>query len=178
VHTHTQGRVRFFPPGSGVCALAAGAQAEEIHDGRHSHSQSLEFVRASHHSLTQRARRARWVCVFRYVRAANVGDSCFMVVRRGRVLFRSPSQQHEFNFPFQLGGEGSDKVSDAQCFMVPVQVGDVVVMGTDGLFDNVFDKDVALMAARGLKVRVTASWVYPRGAVYERTSKKYPPPCR
>jgi serine/threonine protein phosphatase PrpC len=88
-----------------------------------------------------------------YVRAANVGDSCFMVVRRGRVLFRSPSQQHEFNFPFQLGGEGSDKVSDAQCFMVPVQVGDVVVMGTDGLFDNVFDKDVALMAARGLKVR-------------------------
>jgi hypothetical protein len=36
---------------------------------------------------------------------------------------------------------------------VPVQVGDIVVMGTDGLFDNVFDKDVALMAARSLKVR-------------------------
>lgn len=34
-----------------------------------------------------------------------------------------------------------------------MQVGDIVVMGTDGLFDNVFDKDVALMAARSLKVR-------------------------
>lgn len=56
--------------------------------------------------------------VVRYVRAANVGDSCFMVVRRGRVLFRSPAQQHEFNFPYQLGGEGSDRPSDAQCFMV------------------------------------------------------------
>lgn len=27
--------------------------------------------------------------------------------------------------------------------MVPVQEGDTIVMGSDGLFDNVFDKDIA-----------------------------------
>lgn len=37
-----------------------------------------------------------------------------------------------------------------QCFMVPVQSGDVVVVGTDGLFDNVFDRDVAMIASRAL----------------------------
>mmetsp|Transcript_32375 Transcript_32375/g.62229 ORF Transcript_32375/g.62229 Transcript_32375/m.62229 type:complete len:401 (-) Transcript_32375:339-1541(-) len=85
-----------------------------------------------------------------YIRAANVGDSGFVVVRKGKVLFRSPPQQHEFNFPYQLGQEGSDTPRDAQCFMVPVQSGDVVVVGTDGLFDNVFDRDVAMIASRAL----------------------------
>ena len=42
------------------------------------------------------------------LRVANVGDSGFLVVRSGKVLFRSQSQQHDFNFPYQLGGEGSD----------------------------------------------------------------------
>ena len=34
------------------------------------------------------------------------------------MLFRSPPQQHDFNFPYQLGSEGSDTPRDAQCFMV------------------------------------------------------------
>lgn len=43
-----------------------------------------------------------------------MGDSGFVVVRKGKVLFRSPPQQHEFNFPYQLGQEGSDTPRDAQ----------------------------------------------------------------
>lgn len=41
--------------------------------------------------------------------SANLGDSGFMVVRQNDVVFKSPSQQHSFNFPFQLGrgGRGS-----------------------------------------------------------------------
>ena len=35
--------------------------------------------------------------------AANLGDSGFMVVRRNKVMFKSRSQQHQFNYPFQLG---------------------------------------------------------------------------
>ena len=38
--------------------------------------------------------------------AANLGDSGFMVVRRNRVMFKSRSQQHQFNYPFQLGRGG------------------------------------------------------------------------
>ncbi|KAK3252757.1 hypothetical protein CYMTET_37963 [Cymbomonas tetramitiformis] len=76
------------------------------------------------------------------LRAANLGDSGFVLMRDSRVLFRSPPQQHDFNFPFQLGRSGSDMPTDAESFVVPVKSGDVVVLGTDGLFDNVFDRDL------------------------------------
>ena len=41
------------------------------------------------------------------LRAANLGDSGFLVLRNNQIVFRSPSQQHQFNFPYQLGGPGS-----------------------------------------------------------------------
>lgn len=34
--------------------------------------------------------------------AANLGDSGFMVVRKGKIILRSEEQQHFFNSPFQL----------------------------------------------------------------------------
>ncbi len=48
--------------------------------------------------------------------AANVGDSGFMVIRGSEVVFKSPPQQHSFNFPFQLGprDKGYQTPSDAQ----------------------------------------------------------------
>lgn len=39
--------------------------------------------------------------------AANLGDSGFLVVRKRTVVFRCPSQQHRFNFPYQLGCPGT-----------------------------------------------------------------------
>ncbi len=43
--------------------------------------------------------------------ASNLGDSGFMVVRRGGLHFMSPQQQHEFNFPYQIGS--SDAMGDS-----------------------------------------------------------------
>ena len=40
------------------------------------------------------------------------------------------------------GGGSSDGPDNAQLFLVPVSPGDVLVVATDGLFDNVFDADV------------------------------------
>ncbi|XP_020548973.1 probable protein phosphatase 2C 55 [Sesamum indicum] len=37
------------------------------------------------------------------LRAVNAGDSGFLVIRNGEVVFRSPTQQHSFNCPYQLG---------------------------------------------------------------------------
>jgi protein phosphatase PTC7 len=50
------------------------------------------------------------------LQAANLGDSGFLVVRDNKVVFRSPPQQHDFNFPFQLGppGSQSDRPEDAE----------------------------------------------------------------
>lgn len=41
------------------------------------------------------------------LRAVNLGDSGFYVLRNNQIIFRSPPQQHQFNFPFQLGGPDS-----------------------------------------------------------------------
>ncbi|KAI8912129.1 phosphatase 2C-like domain-containing protein [Entophlyctis helioformis] len=76
------------------------------------------------------------------LRVANIGDCGIMVIRQREAIFRNEEQQHSFNFPFQLGTISKDTPADAQLFKIKVQEGDIVVLGTDGLFDNVFDEDI------------------------------------
>eukprot|EP00878_Enallax_costatus_P008709 GHUV01009103.1.p1 GENE.GHUV01009103.1~~GHUV01009103.1.p1 ORF type:complete len:488 (+),score=119.48 GHUV01009103.1:162-1466(+) len=53
--------------------------------------------------------------------ASNLGDSGFVLVRDGVATFQSPQQQHNFNFPFQLGS--ADSMSDQpQAAMVSKEV--------------------------------------------------------
>ncbi|OUS44093.1 phosphatase 2C-like domain-containing protein [Ostreococcus tauri] len=74
----------------------------------------------------------------------------FRVVRDGRVVGASTAQQHYFNCPYQLAyaelAKDGDSASDAEEFEVKVRVGDIVVLGSDGLFDNVFDEEIAAVA--------------------------------
>ncbi|KAJ1671014.1 hypothetical protein EV182_007867, partial [Spiromyces aspiralis] len=77
------------------------------------------------------------------LRVANLGDCGLTVVRQGDMIFRTEEQQHSFNYPYQLGtGEHSDKPTDAQIFRLKVRRGDIIIVGTDGLFDNLFDEDI------------------------------------
>ena len=86
---------------------------------------------------------------------ANLGDSGFMILRAGRILFKSQPQQHAFNFPYQIGSGQSDPPTAAQLYALPVQPGDIIVCGTDGLWDNLHDAEVSaivrseLQAGRG-----------------------------
>ena len=80
---------------------------------------------------------------------ANLGDSGVLIGRwnaeKGtpRVVFRSPQQEHEFGYPFQLGHhEHADHPATAQTFTVVLEAGDIVLLGTDGLFDNLSDADI------------------------------------
>ncbi|KAK7386521.1 hypothetical protein VNO78_26804 [Psophocarpus tetragonolobus] len=93
--------------------------------------------------------------------AINLGDSGFIVVRDGCTIFRSPVQQHDFNFTYQLeSGNGGDLPSSGEVFTIPAAPGDVVIAGTDGLFDNLYNDEVAevvLQAIRaGLEPQITA----------------------
>uniref|UniRef100_A0AAZ3QDC7 Serine/threonine-protein phosphatase n=1 Tax=Oncorhynchus tshawytscha TaxID=74940 RepID=A0AAZ3QDC7_ONCTS len=78
---------------------------------------------------------------------ANLGDSGFLVVREGEVVHRSDEQQHYFNTPFQLSiappeAEGavlSDSPDAADSSSFDVELGDIILTATDGLFDNMPD---------------------------------------
>ncbi|KAJ1419720.1 PPM-type phosphatase domain [Sesbania bispinosa] len=93
--------------------------------------------------------------------AINLGDSGFMVVRDGCTIFRSPVQQHDFNFTYQLeNGSNGDLPSSGQVFTIPVAPGDVIVAGTDGLFDNLYNNEITAVVVHairaGLSPQVTA----------------------
>jgi len=76
------------------------------------------------------------------LRIANLGDCGVSIIRRNEFIFRTEEQQHSFNYPYQLGTGSTDSPTDAQVFTVKVESGDIIVMGTDGIFDNLFDEDI------------------------------------
>jgi protein phosphatase PTC7 len=81
--------------------------------------------------------------------SANVGDSGFVIIgssqtnRKPHVKFHAPQQEHTFGFPYQLGHQvNADKPHDAMLANIPLLPGDVLIMGSDGLWDNVDDNEI------------------------------------
>jgi len=83
--------------------------------------------------------------------AATLGDSCFLVIRNGKIIYRSEEQLHGYNCPYQLSvprDESNPKQDDPSKSIVldePLDLmrDDIVIVSTDGLTDNVFDEEVA-----------------------------------
>ena len=92
---------------------------------------------------------------------ANLGDSGFMLLRyypqfrQCKLVKKSKEQQHTFNAPYQLAhlplnklkGKNitsfwSDDSMSADCYRIEVKSGDILLMGSDGLFDNLYTKDI------------------------------------
>lgn len=94
-------------------------------------------------------------------------------------VYRSVEQQHSFNCPFQLArlpgpehyaglagrGLGSlvsllqkstnkcrDTALDARTEIIRLQAGDVLIAGTDGLFDNLYDSNIVEIVRAGMEV--------------------------
>ncbi|KAL4854234.1 putative protein phosphatase 2C 55 [Chlorella vulgaris] len=97
--------------------------------------------------------------------AANLGDSGFLVIGRRRqertaaaggggggggssrgsleIKYRSPQQEHSFGYPYQLGHyPEADQPEDAMLTTMPLSPGDIVVLGSDGLWDNVSEEEL------------------------------------
>mmetsp|Transcript_25083 Transcript_25083/g.34637 ORF Transcript_25083/g.34637 Transcript_25083/m.34637 type:complete len:257 (+) Transcript_25083:1043-1813(+) len=88
------------------------------------------------------------VCLIRvrpdgWADGVQVGDAGLALVRGGKVVFRTSEQEHLFGFPYQLGHISSTKPEDCIHLRFRVCPGDVIVMGSDGLFDNVSDKAIS-----------------------------------
>ncbi|KAJ6301676.1 hypothetical protein OIU77_015899 [Salix suchowensis] len=111
---------------------------------------------------------------------ANVGDSGFMVFRGKRLVYRSPTQQNYFNRPFSLGnwaGEGKRPVS---VFLgeFDVEQGDVVVAGSDGVFDNLFGSEIEeiLQESEGESWPQDLAWSIATVASMNSVSQEYDSP--
>jgi len=72
----------------------------------------------------------------------NVGDSLCMVVRNDAVLTRTKDIVHYFDCPYQLSEDSPDRPRDGTKLSVRVQKGDTILMGSDGVFDNLDDTAV------------------------------------
>ncbi|KAM0755644.1 hypothetical protein T439DRAFT_295637 [Meredithblackwellia eburnea MCA 4105] len=89
------------------------------------------------------------------LRAANLGDSTFLIIRNNQVVHSQPSQLHFFNAPRQLAkvpqakrarGQLDDRPEDAALFATDLEDGDIVLLATDGYSDNVWPGELSQIA--------------------------------
>eukprot|EP00127_Corallochytrium_limacisporum_P000207 Clim_evm24s7 gene=Clim_evmTU24s7 len=84
------------------------------------------------------------------LKCANLGDSGILVLRGDDVVMRTSEQQHIFNVPYQLAvmpesmspGAIINYPDEADLYEFDLVNDDVVVLATDGIFDNMYDDDV------------------------------------
>ncbi|KAF8397205.1 hypothetical protein HHK36_016113 [Tetracentron sinense] len=83
------------------------------------------------------------------LKIANVGDCGLKVLRGGQIMFSTSPQEHYFDCPYQLSSEVVGQTYlDAMLSSVELIGGDMIVMGSDGLFDNVFDHEIVSTISR------------------------------
>ena len=65
------------------------------------------------------------------------------------MIYKSPAQEQGFGIPYQLGSHPtSNRVDDGQCIhRLLLRSLDIVVVGSDGLWDNLWDHEVAQIIA-------------------------------
>eukprot|EP00828_Plagiopyla_frontata_P047775 TRINITY_DN8936_c0_g1_i5.p2 TRINITY_DN8936_c0_g1~~TRINITY_DN8936_c0_g1_i5.p2 ORF type:complete len:317 (-),score=66.49 TRINITY_DN8936_c0_g1_i5:78-1028(-) len=83
-----------------------------------------------------------------------IGDSGYNIYRPGNnktldIAFVSEEQQKSFNFPYQIGSVG-DPPTDARKFTHQVKDKDIIVIGSDGLFDNLDEHQIKLILEKNL----------------------------
>jgi len=76
-----------------------------------------------------------------------LGDSSFFLVSDGNMTLQPTEQEIEFNRPFSLGKLAgglmyAQEPSEGEKFAFNLEYEDMLVFGTDGLFDNLFDEEI------------------------------------
>lgn len=105
------------------------------------------------------------------VELANLGDSGSVLLRRAAVHTYSTPQTHGFNTPYQLsiipprmraqanifgGAFLEDFPRDASVTNVQMQHGDVLMLATDGVFDNLNNQDILKLVTS--RMVMTGAW--------------------
>ena len=80
------------------------------------------------------------------LQTTNLGDSGYMIFRPNdnslTQVFKSQEQQHYWNCPFQVGSDSKKDEDLAYSTTHQLREDDILVMGSDGLFDNEYDEEI------------------------------------
>jgi len=91
-----------------------------------------------------------------FLQVLNVGDSCCMVVRDGKVTAKTREISHYWECPYQLSEDSPDQPKEGTKLNVELISGDLVIMGSDGVFDNVNNYVLLDLVAESQSVKPTA----------------------
>ncbi|ORE05292.1 protein serine/threonine phosphatase 2C [Rhizopus microsporus var. microsporus] len=93
--------------------------------------------------------------------SCNLGDSAFLLVRDKKIVYESPSQQHYFNCPYQLtvvpesypnrDALVTDLPKDADTKKFYLKNGDLILLATDGYFDNMYSEETLEIINAGME---------------------------
>ncbi|KAK7246768.1 hypothetical protein RIF29_41638 [Crotalaria pallida] len=82
--------------------------------------------------------------------AANVGNTGFVIIRDGLIFKKSTPMFHEFNFPLHII-KGEDPSEIIEGYKIGLNAGDVIIIATNGLFDNLYDQEIASIVTKSLQ---------------------------
>jgi len=96
----------------------------------------------------------------------NLGDSGYMIIRNKQVIYKSQSQSHRFNAPYQIGCTPPelldhdlyrDSAEDSVSMTHRLEAGDFLLISSDGLFDNLYEDEIALLVDKHISERSSRS---------------------
>lgn len=88
-----------------------------------------------------------------FLQALNVGDSLCMVVRDGNIVAKTREISHYWECPYQLSEDSPDRPRDGTKLNVELIPGDIIIMGSDGIFDNVGDDMLLDLVAKSTRLK-------------------------
>lgn len=91
------------------------------------------------------------------LQVCNVGDCGLVVMRNADFHFSTRPQHHMFNQPYQVGFDDRLDFDFADEESVDVAPGDLVILASDGVWDNLRASEVVRIAADGLQKPVVRS---------------------
>lgn len=77
------------------------------------------------------------------LKIAQIGDSNLVIIRNNYIFFQTSAQQHMHDQPYQIGKGGSEGSEDARLYTVPILKNDIIILGSDGLWDNLYPSQAA-----------------------------------
>ncbi|KAK1290907.1 putative protein phosphatase 2C BIPP2C1 [Acorus calamus] len=95
-------------------------------------------------------------CDGQVLHVANLGDSGFIIIRNGAVFKRSTPMLYGFNFPLQIQS-GDDAAPLIETYAIDLHAGDVIITATDGLFDNLYEQEIAAIVLKSLQASLSPS---------------------